>query len=99
MLHREIQWPPSIEGSNPCPPDTGRTSRAAPRAASRHLERSDVGLPRQSYLKEFERRNPTGFATWLTTGFQIPGNLIPYRSEGGVGQVTIDYDELTRGQI
>jgi len=53
---------------------------------------------RQTYLEEFERRNPSGFEAWLVSGPGAPDDLMPYLSDGGAGHATINWDELTRGR-
>lgn len=53
---------------------------------------------RQRYLEEFERRNPSGFEAWLTSGSGDSDDLMPYFSEGGAEHATINWDELTRGR-
>jgi hypothetical protein len=49
---------------------------------------------RQSYLDEFERRNRSGFATWLASGPLASASPLPYL----VGVPTINWDDLTREQ-
>ena len=51
-------------------------------------------VERQRYLDEFERRNRSGFATWLASGPQVSASPMPYL----VGVPTINWDDLTREQ-
>lgn len=53
---------------------------------------------RQTYLDEFERRNPSGFVAWLASGARAPGNPLPYLVGTRYDSPTINWDELTRGQ-
>jgi hypothetical protein len=53
---------------------------------------------RQSYLEEFERRNPSGFEAWLASGPGASADLMPYLSKDGPGHAPINWDELTRGR-
>jgi hypothetical protein len=51
---------------------------------------------RQTYLDEFERRNPSGFAAWLTSGSGAADDLMPYLRNDGDEHDSINWDELTR---
>jgi hypothetical protein len=53
---------------------------------------------RHIYLEEFERRNPSGFAAWLTSGSGAADELMPYLRNGGPEHATINWDELTGGR-
>ena len=53
---------------------------------------------RQKYLDEFERRNATGFAAWLSSDVRSLGNPLPYLMRSRLGPATINWDELTRLQ-
>lgn len=55
---------------------------------------SAIVLERESYLDEFERRNRSGFATWLASGPLASASPMPYL----VGAPTINWDDLTREQ-
>lgn len=88
----------------PCPLTDEQLSRGW-RTSARTLRRrispaQKVAIveERQTYLAEFERRNPTGFAAWLTSGTGASEDLMPYLSEGSYQHATINWDELTRRQ-
>jgi hypothetical protein len=53
---------------------------------------------RQTYLDAFERRCPSGYAAWLTSGAATLDNLTPYLIEGRLDHAAINWDELTRGR-
>jgi hypothetical protein len=53
---------------------------------------------RQTYLDEFERRCPSGYAAWLTSGAATLDNLTPYVIGGRVDHAVINWDELTGGR-
>jgi hypothetical protein len=53
---------------------------------------------RQTYLDEFERRYPRGYAAWLTSGAGALEDLTPYVIGGRVDHAAINWDELTRGR-
>ena len=53
-----------------------------------------VTFLRERYLDEFERRNRSGFATWLASGPLASASPLPYL----VGVPTINWDDLTREQ-
>lgn len=51
---------------------------------------------RQQYLDEFERRNSSGFAAWLSSDVESLGNPLPFLIFTRNGLPTIDWDDLTR---
>jgi hypothetical protein len=53
---------------------------------------------RQMYLDELERRNSSGFATWLAAGPEAAEDPLTYLNGHAVEAPALDWDELTRGQ-
>jgi hypothetical protein len=75
-----------------------QTSSRALRRRTSPAQKVAVVEERQTYLEEFERRNPSGFAAWLTSGSGVSDDLMPYLGKAGVEHATINWDELTRGR-
>ncbi len=75
-----------------------QTSSRALRRRTSPAQKVAVVQARQTYLEEFERRNPCGFSAWLTSGSGVSDDLMPYLGKAGVEHATINWDELTRGR-
>lgn len=75
-----------------------QTSSRSLRARASSAQKVAIVEERQTYLEEFERRNPSGFAAWLTSEIGASDDLMPYLSKAGVERAAINWDELTRGR-
>jgi len=77
--------------------DWQRSSRTL-RARTSSAQKVAIVEERQTYLEEFGRRNPSGFAAWLTSGTGASDDLMPYLSKTGLEHAAVNWDELTRGR-
>jgi hypothetical protein len=73
-----------------------RASHGALKSPSSVTQLMTAVTERQQYLDEFERRNASGFAAWLSSDVQSLGNPLPYLMRSRLGPSTIDWDDLTR---
>jgi hypothetical protein len=72
--------------------------RAAQRQQSSAVKLIAAVAERQMYLDELERRNSSGFATWLAAGPEAAEDPLTYLNGHAVEAPALDWDELTRGQ-